>query len=99
MTDITAGTTTPPGMLLRTGKVIRELMHRPRAAIGLIIIIVMVLAALFAPWIMPHDPFEQSFDGLTLEGAPLPPNADFWFGTDLLGVIFSPALSSAPEPR
>lgn len=85
MTDITAGTTTPPGMLLRTGKVIRELMHRPRAAIGLIIIIVMVLAALFAPWIMPHDPFEQSFDGLTLEGAPLPPNADFWFGTDLLG--------------
>ena len=25
------------------------------------------------------------FDGLTLEGAPLPPNANFWLGTDLLG--------------
>ena len=25
------------------------------------------------------------FDGLTLEGAPLPPNATFWLGTDMLG--------------
>ncbi len=25
------------------------------------------------------------FDGLTLEGAPLPPSAQFWLGTDLLG--------------
>ena len=45
----------------------------------------MVAAAVFAPWIMPHDPFEQSFDGLTIEGAPLPPAGEFPLGTDLLG--------------
>ena len=42
-----------------------RLIRRPRAAFGLAIIAVMVAAAVFAPWIMPHDPFEQSFDGLT----------------------------------
>jgi peptide/nickel transport system permease protein len=47
--------------------------------------VVIVLAALFAPLIAPYDPAEQLFDGLTLEGAPLPPTAEFWLGTDLLG--------------
>lgn len=60
-------------------------MHRPAAVSGLIIIAVVVLAALFAPWLTPHDPNEQYFEGLTLEGAPLAPNGQFWFGTDLLG--------------
>lgn len=69
----------------RFWQVIRQLLRRPRSAFGLIVIVVMVLAALLAPWIVPHDPFEQSFDGLTLSGAPLPPNEQFWFGTDLLG--------------
>ncbi|MBN9249702.1 MAG: ABC transporter permease, partial [Mesorhizobium sp.] len=31
------------------------------------------------------DPDQQMFDGLTLTGEPLPPNATFWLGTDLLG--------------
>ena len=44
-----------------------------------------MLAAVFAPWLTPHDPNEQYFEGLTLEGAPLAPNGQFWFGTDLLG--------------
>jgi peptide/nickel transport system permease protein len=44
-----------------------------------------VLVALLAPWVAPYDPGEQFFEGLTLEGAPLPPNGTFWFGTDLLG--------------
>jgi ABC-type dipeptide/oligopeptide/nickel transport systems, permease components len=38
-----------------------------------------------APWLAPYDPSQQFFDGLTLEGAPLPPSARFWLGTDLLG--------------
>lgn len=65
--------------------VLSRLLRRPRAAFGLFVIGLMVSAALFAPWIMPHDPFEQSFDGLTLEGAPLPPGGEFPLGTDLLG--------------
>lgn len=62
-----------------------RLLKRPLAVIGLIIIGVTVLGAIFAPWLTAYDPNEQLFDGLTLEGAPLPPNAAFWLGTDLLG--------------
>jgi peptide/nickel transport system permease protein len=52
---------------------------------GLVLIAVIVGAALFAPWLAPYSPNEQFFEGLTLEGAPLPPNAAFWLGTDQLG--------------
>ncbi|MCR9086986.1 MAG: ABC transporter permease [Rhodobacteraceae bacterium] len=62
-----------------------ELLRRPRAAFGLVIIVAMVLCAIFAPWIMPQDPFEQSFDGLDLMGGPLPPGGEYLLGTDLLG--------------
>jgi peptide/nickel transport system permease protein len=65
--------------------VLREIMRRPRSAFGLTVIVVMVLAAVLAPWIVPYDPNDQMFDGLSLEGAPLPPSARFWLGTDLLG--------------
>ncbi|MDB5585373.1 MAG: binding--dependent transport system inner rane component family protein [Devosia sp.] len=69
----------------RAGTVIRRLLRRPLAVTGLVIIAIVVIAAVFAPWVAPYDPGEQFFDGLTLEGAPLPPNGAFLFGTDLLG--------------
>ena len=52
---------------------------------GTIVVAIFVVAALAAPWLAPFDPAEQFFDGLTLEGSPRPPNAEFWLGTDLLG--------------
>ncbi len=52
---------------------------------GLFVIALTLVAAIGAPWLSPYDYTEQRFEGLTLEGAPLPPNADFWFGTDTLG--------------
>ena len=55
------------------------------AVAGLAIVAAVVLAALGAPWLAPYDPNEQFFDGLTLEGQPLPPSAQYWFGTDTLG--------------
>ena len=55
------------------------------ALFGAAIIVIVVTAALLAPWVTPHDPYEQFFDGLTMEGAPLPPSKRFWLGTDLLG--------------
>jgi len=55
------------------------------AVLGLVLIALVVLGAVLAPWIAPFAPDEQLFDGLTLEGAPLPPDATFIFGTDLLG--------------
>ena len=60
--------------------------RRDRLALaGLVIIAIFAAAALAAPLIAPYDPSEQFFDGLTLEGSPLPPNAQFWFGTDTNG--------------
>jgi peptide/nickel transport system permease protein len=62
-----------------------QLFNRPSAMFGLAVILLMLFGAIFAPWLMPHDPFEQSFDGLTLMGEPLPPSGEFPLGTDLLG--------------
>jgi peptide/nickel transport system permease protein len=55
------------------------------AVAGVAVIALVVAAAMLAPWVAPFNPAEQFFDGLTLEGAPLPPNAKFWLGTDTLG--------------
>jgi peptide/nickel transport system permease protein len=60
--------------------------RRDRLAVGgLALIGVFLAAALLAPWLAPYHPSEQFFDGLTLEGAPLPPSERFWFGTDTNG--------------
>ncbi len=64
---------------------IARLLQRRLAVLGLITIFIAVAAAVLAPWIAPFNPDEQFFEGLTLEGAPLPPGKQFWFGTDLLG--------------
>lgn len=73
-----------------------RLMRRPLALLGLAIILTVVAGATLAPWIAPFDPNEQMFDGLTLEGAPLPPGGRFPMGTDLLGRdLFSRVLFGA----
>ena len=60
-------------------------MRRPFAVFGLVVIVAFSAIAAAAPLVAPYDPAEQFFDGLTLEGAPLPPNSEFLLGTDLLG--------------
>jgi peptide/nickel transport system permease protein len=69
----------------RLGVIATRLARRPLAVFGIAVIAIIVVAALFAPLLAPYAPDEQLFDGLTLEGAPLPPDATFWLGTDLLG--------------
>lgn len=64
---------------------LKSLCNRPSNIIALLIVIILVSCAVFAPWLAPFDPTEQFFDGLTIEGAPLPPNSRFLLGTDLLG--------------
>lgn len=64
---------------------LRELVRRKLSLFGLIVIAIAVLGAVFAPLLAPYPPDLQMFDGLTLEGAPLPPNEQFPLGTDLLG--------------
>lgn len=61
------------------------LVRRPLALFGLLVIAAVVALAVLAPQVAPYDPDAQMFEGLTLEGAPLPPNEQFPLGTDLLG--------------
>lgn len=76
--------------------VLRRLMRRKLALFGLAIIAVVVGGAIFAPWIVRYAPNEQLFEGLTLQGAPMPPGGEFLMGTDLLGRdLFSRMLYGA----
>ncbi len=63
----------------------RRLLQRPLLLISLLFITVIVAMAIFAPWFVHFAPDEQIFEGLSLEGAPMPPDSVFWLGTDLLG--------------
>lgn len=68
------------------GEALRELLRDWVAMTGLIIVVVLALAALFAPQISPHDPTFQHRDGLGPVGAPMPPGTpEFVLGTDALG--------------
>ena len=66
-------------------RVLREILRRPSAVFGLAVVLLVTIAALGAPLLAPYSPDEQLFEGLTLEGAPIPPDAQFWLGTDTLG--------------
>jgi peptide/nickel transport system permease protein len=67
---------------LQLGRLIRQ----PRVAVGGAILLIMILAALFAPWVAPHDPLEQ--DLLQMLAPPAwaaGGSATFPLGTDSLG--------------
>ena len=63
----------------------RLILRSPAAMFGVLIIAATVLVAVFAPLLAPYDYKEQLFEGLTIEGAPLPPGDPFLLGTDTLG--------------
>ena len=89
MTDASAADTRPKGALAR-------LLQRRLALFGLVLITGITGSALLAPWIAPFAPDAQMFDGLTIEGAPLPPGGAYLWGTDLLGRdLFSRMLYGA----
>ncbi len=80
----------------RPGGALARLMQRKLALFGIGLIVLVVAGAVFAPWIAPYSPNDQHFDGLTIEGAPLPPGGAFPLGTDLLGRdLFSRILYGA----
>ncbi|MDH4376889.1 MAG: ABC transporter permease [Ramlibacter sp.] len=64
----------------RGARLRRRLLQRGSTRVALGLLIVMVLAALLAPWFATHDPFSGSNDAL------LPPlSPGHWLGTDDLG--------------
>lgn len=56
------------------------LLGNPLAAIGLVIVLLLIVMAVFAPWLAPYSPFGQSL-GERLQ----PPSMEHWMGTDELG--------------
>src|ERR1700734_82113 len=78
MTDGDATLAAPPASPLDV--FLRALRVNKGSVIGLSIVALLVLAAIFAPLIAPHDPLEQDvLDRLK------PPTADHWLGTDYFG--------------
>ncbi len=65
--------------------ILKALLQRKLALLGLIVILAFVILALFAPWIAPFPYAEIHKDGLTDFGSPLPPGPKYWLGTDTLG--------------
>jgi peptide/nickel transport system permease protein len=58
----------------------RLLLHHPRILVGVALLLLLVLVALLAPWISPHDPL-----AIDADNARLPPGAGHLLGTDELG--------------
>lgn len=59
---------------------LKPFVARPIALAGLCVLLAMALAAVFAPWLAPHDPYAiDPMVRLT------PPNGAHWFGTDQYG--------------
>jgi len=52
----------------------------PLGAAGAAVVIMMILAALFAPWITPYDPEAADFASMLTA-----PSAEYWLGTDQFG--------------
>lgn len=64
----------------RADRLWRTLLRNRIAWIGLLLLATVVLAAVFAPWLVPHDPIEQHI-AYRLD----PPSAQYWLGTDSYG--------------
>src|SRR5882762_2646429 len=61
-------------------RALRRLFKRKGALVGLVVIVLFILLALFAPLIVPYDPIATSWSLVRK-----PPSALHWFGTDDLG--------------
>lgn len=64
----------------RRGPVLTFIVQQPLGAIGLVAIVAMVLASVFAEVVAPYDPLEVNYAAILAA-----PSADYWFGTDAFG--------------
>jgi peptide/nickel transport system permease protein len=55
------------------------------ALLGAMIVTALILIAIFAPLLAPHDPSQIFDSGLTLDGSPVGPSHEFPLGADALG--------------
>jgi len=59
---------------------LKRLKRHRLATVGAIIIVLLILIAVSAPFVSPYDPLKQNYDELLL-----PPSTKHWLGTDDLG--------------
>ncbi len=71
---------------------LRIALARPRYALGYAIVSLVVLLAVFAPWIAPFDPVEANSSQFLQ-----PPDASHWLGTDAVGMDIFSRLVYAPR--
>ncbi len=58
----------------------------PSGAIGLAIMLLLILMAVFAPWVSPHDPYEQDLTQRLKPPLTVSPGGErYWLGTDQVG--------------
>jgi len=60
-----------------TRRAIKRFLRHRLAVFGLVVVVLFILVAIFAPLIAPHDPLQTSWTRIRK-----PPSWDFWFGTD-----------------
>ena len=61
----------------------RRFRRNPTAAVGLAIVVIVILAALLAPWISPHPTHVGAI--VNFRDRHQPPSLRYWFGTDNVG--------------
>ncbi|NBR28881.1 MAG: ABC transporter permease, partial [Betaproteobacteria bacterium] len=59
---------------------VQFMLHQPLGAAGLLFIVVMAFAAIFAPWVTPYDPLTVDYAGMLAA-----PSWEHWMGTDSYG--------------
>jgi peptide/nickel transport system permease protein len=75
-----AAATTAPKVESPWQRALRQLLRRPSSLVALGFVLLLIVLAVLAPWVSPHDPLAQD-----LADAFAPNSADHWLGTDDLG--------------
>ncbi len=70
----------PSGLSRLATAMLRAFNTNKTSWVGLVLFLVIVVLAVLAPWISPHDPIEQDFFSKLQ-----PPSATYWLGTDYYG--------------
>ncbi|WP_198666672.1 nickel transporter permease [Marinomonas shanghaiensis] len=58
----------------------KRIIRNPLTAAGLFVVMLLLIVAMFAPWIATHNPLAQE-----LSNSLQPPSSEHWFGTDEFG--------------
>lgn len=78
--DVPTPTLTDAGFLRRAARALRS---DRLALVGIALIVLVVIAALFGPWLAPYP--DQGFGATAVDQRNLPPSLLHWMGTDQLG--------------